>query len=821
MRTLKFVLSLAVTVLVIWQLSITHKVGDAPLPALGHFLNPFTGFWQNGEPVTAWKGQQKQAKIPGLKGKVEILYDDILTPHIFAENTEDAIRAQGYVTASQRLWQMDITVRKAGGRLSEILGARTLEIDRKTRRRGMVYAAENSLIGLQKDPETFQLLQAYTDGVNAYIDQMSAADYPIEYKLLNYQPEHWSLLKTALVLETMADMLAGGDSDLSATNARAIFGRPAFDSLYPGQIPNQIPVIPDTGQWKDIHVQFPPFQPISADLSSQTGHLDIEDAGLLSEGPEGYLRGSNNWAVDGTKSKSGRPILANDPHLNLTLPSIWFQIQIHTPTMNCYGVSLPGIPSIVIGFNDHIAWGVTNVSHDVADWFKITWLNPERTEYQVDGQKRAVKKVVEKIEVKGAPTVYDTVRYTLFGPIVYDFDPKSPLRDCAYKWVSHDIPKENLIEGFLQLNSGKNWQDYKSGISGFDCPAQNFVFASSSGDIALQVQGRFPLRMPEQGRFVLDGRVSLNAWNGYIPEEAVPSMKNPRRGYVFSANQVSTPNTYPYYYLGNFDAYRGRRADQMLQHLQQATIDSFKNMQLDNYSTRAADALPAMLQLLDHQQLDASGKEMVEALNNWKYTFDADKRAPTYFDVWWDSTYIKVWDEIIMLQKAGKELKLPDGWRTVQMLQKDTLNRFFDHPGTPNKETARHIVTESFLAMQQFFRENPTRMADWGQFHALDIKHIANLEGFGRMKIPINGHKTALNAVGISNGPSWRMIVSMEDKVHGLGVFPGGQSGNPGSRFYDNMVDTWVQGQYNELLLLQSTTEAPERIISKLTLTAQ
>jgi penicillin amidase len=820
MRLLKFLLALVLTFLVTWQLSITHKAGEISLPAFGHFLNPFSGFWQNAESAAAWHGQQ-QHKIPGLKGKVEILYDDILTPHIFAENMVDAVRAQGYVTASQRLWQMDITVRKAGGRLSEVLGTRTLDIDRRARRRGMVFAAENSLLGLKKQPQTFELLQAYTDGVNAYIDGLSAAQYPIEFKLLGYAPEHWSVLKTALVLETMADMLAGGDSDLSATNALSIFGRPAFDSLYPREIPKQIPVIPDTGQWKKIRPVPFPIKPINADLSMQLESFNDDDHSLLSEGPDGYLRGSNNWAIDGSKSKSGHPILANDPHLNLTLPSIWFQIQIHTPEMNCYGVSLPGIPSIVIGFNDQIAWGVTNVSHDVADWFKISWENPEHTKYRMDGLVNEVKKVIEKIEIRGAVPLMDTVKYTFFGPIVYDYDPKSQLHDCAYKWVSHDVPKENLIEGFLQLNAGKNWNDYKSGISGFDCPAQNFVFASQSGDIGLQVQGRFPLRDNEQGRFVLDGRRSIHAWQGYIPEEEVPSMKNPSRGFVFSANQVSTPSTYPYYYLGNFDAYRGRRANQLLTTLQHATVDSFKNMQLDNYSTRAADALPAMLKLLDYKQLDADGQQMVAAMSTWKYHFDADKIAPTFFDVWWDSTYVNVWDEIKTIQKSGKEIKLPDPWRTIQMLEQDTLNRFFDHPNTPAHETARQIVTESFLKMEKYFQDNPTRKTNWGNFHALDIKHIASLEGFGRLKIPMGGHKTALNAVGISNGPSWRMIISMDDKVRGLGVFPGGQSGNPGSRFYDNMVDTWVNGQYNELLFMQTTADAPERIITKLTLTAQ
>lgn len=821
MRIFRFILAFAATVLCIWQLSISHKTGDKSLPSIGDFFNPFTGFWCNAEASNAWAKSDISQKLPGLQGKVEVIMDKNLIPHIFAENMEDAARVQGYLTAQQRLWQMDIGARKAGGRLSEVLGERTLSVDRLTRRRGMVYAAENSLIGLQKDPASLRLLDAYVAGVNAWINQLSPADYPIEFKLLGYAPEPWTMLKTALMIENMADMLAGGDSDLSATNALAQFGRATFDSLYPAFIPKQIPVIPDTGQWKNLHSPLATYHPTNADLSKLEPSPLEDRSGLLSEGPEGYLRGSNNWAIQGKRSASGHPILANDPHLNLTLPSIWYQIQIHTPQMNCYGVSLPGIPNVVIGFNDDIAWGVTNVSHDVADWFKIHWLDGAHETYELDGSKTVVKKRVEKIEIRGAQTLYDTVRYTFFGPVVYDFDPKSPLHDCAYKWVSHDVPKENLITGFLQLNCGKNWQDYQSGISGFDCPAQNFVFASRSGDIGLQVQGRFPLRMPEQGRFVMEGNKTANGWNAYIPQNEVPSMKNPSRQYVFSANQISTPQSYPFYYLGNFDAFRGRRADQILQSLTNGTVDSMKNMQLDNYSIRAAEAAPAMLKCLDRSRLDETGRKMADEIEHWNHWYQPEFQAPVYFDVWWDSTYLNIWDEITRLQKANVSIKYPDAWRTIQMLESEPNNRFFDHPETPNKETAREVVTEAFLNMQKFFKENPGQNTDWGHFHALDIKHLAGIDGFSRLKMPIGGHKTALNAIGKSNGPSWRMIVSLEEKTRAYGVYPGGQSGNPGSRFYDNMVDTWMQGQYNDLWLMQSSGDAPDQMLAKITFTAQ
>lgn len=823
MRTLRFLLALATTVLLIWFLGSPQKAGDKTLPALGDFFNPFTGFWRNAEPVVSLgSGLGKNLKLPGLKGKVDVVYDDLMVPHIFAEQLEDAARVQGYVTAANRLWQMDITTRKAAGRLSEVLGDRTLKIDRVERRRGMVFAAENCLMGWKKDPATFSLMQAYADGVNAYIDQLSPADYPIEFKLLGYKPEPWSMLKTALVIEAMAETLAAGDNDLNATNALASFGRPAFDSLYPQWNPKQKPIIPDMGQWKDIKPNLPAIAPTNASLTG----IEMPEDGLFSdalqqEGPEGYLRGSNNWAIGRSRTKDGHAMLANDPHLNLTLPSIWYQVQIHTPQMNCYGVSLPGIAGVVIGFNDDIAWGVTNVSHDVSDWFKIQWANPEHTQYTVDGEQREVRKKIEEIVVKGKPTVYDTVRYTIFGPVVYDFDPKHPLHDCALRWVSHDEPHENMVTGFMQLNAGKTFDDYKNAISGFDCPAQNFVFATRSGDIAIRVQGHFPLRAKEQGRFVLDGNRSQNMWQDYIPQDQIPAMKNPERDFVFSANQHSTPPTYPYYYIGNFDAFRGRRIYQRLDGLHGATVDSMKQMQLDNYSQRAADALPVMLHLLDYKRINDSGKELVTEMAGWNFKFDADKTAPTYFDTWWDSCYVKVWDEMATLQKADKPVNYPDAWRTIEMMEKDSMNRFFDHPNTPAQETARDIVTEAFLAMQDYFFKNPLQKTTWGKAKGFEIKHLAQLDAFSRLDVVVGGHKTAPNAIGKSHGPSWRMIVDLGDSVHGIGVFPGGQSGNPGSKYYDNMVDTWAKGEYFDLLVLKSADEKSDRIIGKNTFNPQ
>lgn len=825
MRTFKFVLALLLTVCLLWQFTHTLNIAGKTIPPIGSFLNPFSGFWANAEPAKGF--DPGNIDLPGLKGKVEVVYDDLLVPHIFAENQEDAARVQGYVTAQHRLWQMDITARKASGRLSEVLGERTLRLDRMARRRGMVFAAENDLIGWKKSQKTMDLLQAYTDGVNAWVRQLSPGEWPIEYKLLHYKPEPWTPLKVALVSEAMAETLCAWEDDLESTNTLAQLGRENFNYLFPEWNPKQQPIIPDTGQWLDLHPLLPP--PFFADTASSLGFLD-EDNPEEQFKYDGPIVGSNNWALSGSKTKSGKPILCNDPHLNLTLPSIWFQVQIHTPEANTYGVSLPGVPGIIIGFNDDIAWGVTNVSHDVSDWYKIHWANAERSKYTIDGEQKSVQFRYEEIGIQGKPAFHDTVRYTVFGPVAYDFEPDNPLRDCALRWIAHDVPQQSTFDVFLGLNTGKDYNAYKNALPGFDSPAQNFVFASRSGDIAITTQGKYPVRGLQQGRFVQEGDRWANAWHSFIPPDQVPSMKNPGRGFVFSANQNSTPPSYPYYYLGNFDDWRGRRIYDRLEKMTGATVDSMKSMQMDNFSQRAYDALPVMLRLLDQSQLDPEGKEIAEELARWNFKYESDLLAPTIFETWFDSCYAATWDEIAAFEKQGISGKTdvlatnsdhkmavlyPEAWRFIELMQIDSASVFFDHPATPFRETARDIVLESFKITQEYFRKNPEKRQVYGESRGFVLKHLTQIDAFSRLDLKIGGHRTAPNAMSKANGPSWRMIVELGDVVHALGVYPGGQSGNPGSRFYDNMVDTWASGNYYDLLFLKSPDETSERIMGK------
>ncbi|MEO0777364.1 MAG: penicillin acylase family protein [Bacteroidota bacterium] len=808
MKTLQFSLSLVLCIGLCYFLNRPLALGEVSLPPLGSFLSPFNGFWQNAEPST---GPVLPSRIQAeqLTAPVEVYFDERLVPHIFAQNQADAYFAQGYLTAQHRLWQLDISTRSVAGRLAEVVGPRALDRDRKQRRLGMVFAAENTLKRWKKDATAYQELQAYLAGINAYINQLDPADYPLEFKLLDYAPEPMTELKVALFVKAMATTLCFREADLKTTNALAHWGRETFDFLYPSRNPKQQPIVRDF----QPEVEPPLPQPDPAAAIGLLYHKALP-------APPPHL-GSNNWAVDGSKTASGHPMLCNDPHLKLSLPSIWYEIQIVTPEYNAYGASLPGLPSIIIGFNQNIAWGETNVAQDVNDWYRIEWTDDSKSHYLLDGAPVATELRVERYEVKGLAEVYDTVRYTHWGPVVYE-DPEHPQHDLAMHWLAHYEPEGNDLTAFSLLNRARGYDDYTTALSEYHSPPQNFVFASNTGDIGMWVNGQFPIRRGEQGRFVMDGSQTANGWSGFIPHAHKPHEKNPGRHFVFSANQRSTDAQYPYSYHGNFEDYRGRYLYRQLDSLQGITVEDMQALQNDNYSIQAEEALPLLLRFVDPQALNAEQKRYYELLREWDYRFEAELAAPAVFENWWTHFYDLTWDEILQLEDQMEMLR-PESWRTIALLESDTSHVFFDYQGSPQVEGAREIARMAFdSTCQELVRweldNGPLR---WVNYQQLDIAHLARIAAFTRSAIPVGGYRHALNAITTSTGPSWRMIVELGDPVRAYGVYPGGQSGNPGSRHYDDMIDHWAQGRYYPLHFVQSVEEVAEKSWRKMELNNQ
>lgn len=811
MRLLKFLLSLLTTLSIIIFLNTSLIYKGKPLPAFGKLLNPFDGFWQNGEALTP---MPFATLTDSVLQEVKVIYDDRRVPHIFANNARDAHWVQGYITARDRLWQMDFVTRSTAGRLSEVLGSKYVDYDKKKRRKGMVYAAQNTIKGWQKDTVHYPMLEAYTAGVNAYIHSLKRKDYPLEFKLLDYEPELWTTLKTALFSKAMGESLAGRYSDLKATNTLAKFGPKAFRFLYPESFPDDLPIVP-----KEVAYNFEAILPseeiASPNLSQPKETLSYQELPM----PDNNL-GSNNWAVARGKTAEGKPILAGDPHLQLTLPSIWYEIQIHTPESNAYGVSLPGIPGVIIGFNESIAWSQTNVGHDVADLYTITWKDSTRQAYLLDSTYIAPRKIVEKYTVReanlpfgfGEKEIIDTVRYTHWGPVIYesaDFSEK----DLALRWLVHDEPKANELAVFSNLNKAQNYAEYADAIKGYNTPAQNFAFASKTGAIALKVQGMFPLKTKGQGRFVQDGSYTSNEWKGFIPEEHNPKVYNPHWGYISSANQKSTAANYPYYYnRESFEAYRGRVLQRKLFKAKNITTTDMKALQNNGYSMKAELAMPIFLSRINLETLNDGEKAVLELITKWDYHYDREKLAPLYFELWFEEFYKMTWDEI---SEAGKDAQLlyPTEWRTCFILRDVPETNYFNLLSTPKKETAWDIIELTFRkAVQRVLAEIIKRPdLNWSNYRNTTIAHLGQIPSFSTKNVYMDGHQNTLNAVRSYAGPSWRMVVELGDTTKASVVYPGGQSGNPGSFYYDNFIDTWAEGKYYEAQFVQN----PEAIKGK------
>lgn len=810
MKYIKFISSLTITALLVYALN--TKLGQAP--PFGKFLNPFTGFWQNGESLKNYTDATYD--LPGLKAEVTVYFDERLVPHVFAQNDDDLYYMQGYLTAKYRLWQMEIQTHNAAGRVSEIVGEKALEVDRLQRRIGMGYGAENAEAYISKDPHSKQLIQAYCDGVNAYISALSPKDYPVEYKLLDYAPEAWTPIKVGLLLKNMANMLSVFEYDIENHNFISKYGEEAFRQLYPDFIADEDPIIPKNTNWGFDGKAVSKIDGSPADstmkITAQNAYPKDLIKNALTKPDE--ITGSNNWAVSGSKTVSGKPILCNDPHLRLSLPSIWYEMHLVSPGMNVYGATLPGSPAVIIGFNDSIAWGVTNGGRDVRDWYTVKFKDESKSEYEVNGQWLKTTKKAEVYGVRGKANIVDTVLYTKYGPVVFDenFGTADSKRNLAMSWTAH-LPS-NEFKTFYLMNRAKNYDDYLAALETYTCPAQNFVFASRSGDIAIKEQGRFPIRekQSEQGKFLSDGSNDDDSWQTFIPSAFNPTVKNPERGFVSSANQHPTDSTYPYYYpgVGVYENYRNRRINELLSDSNKINAAFMKRMQNDNFNLHAKEALPVLLALLDETKLNGQEKKMLTALRAWDFFNEANAEAPVYFEIWWNELRKMLWDEMLDKQYP---LKQPNFYVTVKFLRDDSASVFYDVQATPTKETRAQIVLQSFLNIKdtlasKSFTEvsepygndettvkNDLDATNWGKYKDTKIAHLAGLDPFSSLHVINGGNLGVVNATNSTNGPSWRMIVDFGD-MQGYVVYPGGQSGNPGSKFYNSMVDSWAKGEY-------------------------
>ncbi len=795
------------------------------------------GCWQNADAIQQ-KNPNENISLIGLKGKSTVLFDDNHIPHIIADNEQDLYFLQGYLTAKDRLWQMELQTHAAAGRVSEIIGNKGLEFDKTQRRKGMVWAAEKSLNEMLKDEKTKLMSEAYCNGVNAFVDELSAKNLPLEYKLLDYKPEHWTTLKTALLLKLMADDLSGYCNDFAYTNANRVFEKSVFDELYP-DFQNYIsPIIPKGTEYNFENV-----------IQPDTTKLELYDNknGFAGIAPKpNYQVGSNNWAVGGSKTQSGYPILCGDPHLHLTLPSIWYQVQLTCNGKSVNGASMPGAPGVIIGFNDSCAWSMTNAERDVKNFYHIKFKDASQQEYWLDNHWVKSEMKIENIQVRGKGIVQDTVFYTVFGPVQYDRGMKlnNKIENLAMNWIGHYSSNE-LMTIYL-LNRANNFSEYDKAISYFQSPGQNFVFACKNKDIAIWEQGRFAVLQPDEGKFILEGNNSKLAQHQFIPHEQNPHILNPERGFVSSANQQPTDKTYPYNYYGDYYEYRSLRINDVLERATSTDAQAMKNLQNDNYNLWVEDFHETILKELTKSKqieiLEAAKKgrddirmrifnaqieaekvydvfrsqvndsKFVDSCFYWNKRNRAKNTRTTFFNLWYDALTDATFND--EFQQYPYHLEKPNRDVFIDIMKNDSNFIFWDNINTKNKkETLKDLLVTSFdTAYHQFKILQQKGKSNWADYRATFIEHLAKIPAFNNYTFG-DGERNSVNAVGTDHGPSWRMVVSLTPQTEAYGIYPGGQSGNPGSIYYDNFTKLWEKGDYNKIEVLQSNAKANHKIV--------
>jgi len=804
MRVIPFFISAIFTAALIIILN-TSLILPAPL---GKLLSPQHGVWQNAEPVN--QDFTADLSFPQLAGKVNVYLDDRLVPHIFAEREKDAYFVQGYLHAKFRLWQMELQTYAAAGRASEVIGDVALNHDREFRRLGMVYGAESSLKEMEKDPDTKMVCDNYTAGVNAYIESLTESSLPIEYKLIGYKPEKWSNLKSALFLKYMSWDLAGHDDDFEMTNAKNYFSKEDFAKLYPAIQDSVDPIIPKgtVYQKPKVVVTKPP--------TADSLYFNREPISIEETKPD-KANGSNNWAISGKKTQSGSPILCNDPHLGLNLPSLWYEMQISTPTSNAYGVSFPGSPGIIIGFNDSCAYGFTNGGRDVRDYYEIKFKDDSRQQYWFKNEWKNTEFRFETIKIKGKPDFIDTVAYTVFGPVMYDknFGGSRTLnkRNYAVRWKAHDPSNELKI--FYMLAHAKNYADYSAAVVNLHTPGQNCVFACKNGDIAMRTQGEFPAKWKGQGDFVMPGTDSSYMWQAMIPMDEIPFQYNPERNFVSSSNQRPADSTYPYYLGYGYTPYRGIIVNRRLNAMNNITIDDIKKLQTDNYNVFGEMAAPVFLKNIKENELNADEKKYFDILRGWDFRNDVTSKGATVFYLTWAHFEDTVWND--EFAKAPKVIMKPYESTLLEAVLKDSAYKFLDDINTTQIETLADEVTAAFKKSVVELKDAESKdRLEWAKYKDTKVLHLAKLDAFSRLHLPIGGGTHCINAAKSNHGPSWRMIVSLTPQTEAYGVYPGGQSGNPGSKYYDNFIDTWVAGKYYPIWVMKQSEEGDKRIKAKM-----
>ena len=792
-------------------------------PAIAGLLDPAAGFYYNAR--YAEPEAQITANVPGLKGEVSVLRDERSVPHIYAADDLDAIAALGYTVARDRLFQMDFIPKVAAGRLSEILGPSMLETDRFLRQTGMEWGAKKNFQRLLENPTIeLDLVRAYIRGVNAYIDQLAEKDYPIEFKLLGYKPERYTELHVMRILQYMTFDLTYGSDDEEYTALKRALGESAYLELFPEHARLFVPIIPEKGgmvQPQEKRLIYQRDATASTALSSvgesvvMTEKLAIQKT-LAGTPMEGYIpgKGSNNWAVGPARSTTDAPIIAGDMHLSLWLPSIWYEVHIVSPGMNTYGVTIPGAPLPVEAFNDHLGWAYTNSGTDQIDHLLLQ-LDESQRRYRYKDGFRDLELVSDTIHVKNGAPVIDTLYYAHWGPVTIE-DGEA----IALQWVAHGPSR--TLQAQWAMNRSTSFDEFQNALRFWDTPMQNIILGDVDGNIAIRSTGVLPIRKAGHGKGLLDGASDDAEWIGRVPFEELPYSYNPQQGYLTSTNQQPADSLYPYYQGHNWGpGYRSLRIDALLDNKERHSVDDLKKYQSDVYVVQR-DLFAPILEDLDN--LSPKAQELRQMLVNWEGVASVDRPEPLVLDIYLDQLGDLAWDEPVFANT-----RRPNQERLYMLLTGGVDEKWLDRIGSEDLEQLPDVLTEALENTVRELEETYGWGAEnwrWGDHHKVVFRHFTRsdaLKGLWRGPFEYPGFASTLSpasSLTTTHSASWRMVVDFSTQPPtGYGVYPGGQSGNPFSQFYDYHLDTYLNFEHYTLYRPASIEQFDaDRIISKLTI---
>lgn len=791
--------------------------GAGPLPALGPAFNPGTGVWTI--QADAKTPKTESLKIPGLHGQVSVMFDATGVAHIKAQDAHDLYLAMGYTHARFRLQQMDLMRRQGQGLLSQVVGQKALPSDEFELQLGLRRTAEKEWKAMSPSDEGRAALLAYTEGVNDRIDEdIGTGNLPYTFKLLGYQPAQWTPIDSLVIQGDMTQTLDYTNEPLDYALLVKSLGYQKTMSLFPVfPIDEQHPY--DTGPYpKDGVTPFPVQTSISE--SELEAVQDIQSKSrLLPASAIHHGSNSNNWAVDGTKTASGKPLMAGDPHLEQTLPSIWYQVEASAPGTTFSGVSIPGLPGILIGHNRHISWSLTDVQDQQTFFYMEKTDSSHPNQYFWNGAWRPMNQFHYAIPVKGQGKVPFTVRTTVHGPIITEKG-----QTMSVYWLG-DVPTPDL-DVFLNIIHASNFADFKRALSEWHLPNHNFVYADDAGNIGLISAGYYPIVKHGDPWLPLSGTGEDDV-TSVVPYGAIPEAYDPPSHIVFSANQRPVGNNYPYYIGTTLDFFdNGYRADQIYQTLKNRhnlTVKDMEALQNNTQDYLAQLIVPKLLNALPADTASATSAEEQQAkqlLVNWNDSMDANSPAASVWWLFWNhyvqDTFGPLWaaDHVPVKQDSDLSVSETNAGGVKVVLDEDleawTLrdpsNRAFNLPnGT--KRTAQTVMRQAFMQTIQELNsklgKDPSKW-QWGKLHSRQFASLLQIPELGYGPYPSGGDNWTVDAADSSNGylstagPSWRFIMDW-GTGKGIGVYPGGQSEDPLSPWYSNLIGAWWSGNYNPM----------------------